>query len=116
VSILNEPGRSLDVNRGVWKIEAKHHRLGGDVDVILSFCLTGSDDKRYYGFRRSEHWTQLVGAWGRRSDAIPAVARETQTQVLTHRALIPLLDFALKLEDFPAAVLASTPDAGEAAQ
>lgn len=110
--ILNQHGGSLDTNRGVWTIEAKHGRLGGDADVILAFRPIGSGTKTYFGFRHGEYWTQLVGAWMHRYHAIPAVARETQTQILTHRALIPLLDLALTLADFPDAVLASA-DTGE---
>ncbi|MEV0831519.1 hypothetical protein, partial [Nonomuraea rubra] len=92
-------------------------RPGGDVDVILAFRPIGSSDRRHYAFRRGEYWTQLVGAWAHRYQAIPAAARETQTQVLTHRALIPLLELALNLADFPDAVLASAEhDADEVEQ
>lgn len=112
MSAVDLGSRTLTTPRGVWTIEAKHDRPGGDVDVVLSFRADGNRSGVFFGYRRDQgHWTQLVGAYTERHRAVAEFARQTRTQVLAYRDLVPLLDLATGLADFPDAVLARSGEA-----
>lgn len=92
---------ALSTPRGMWSIEAKHDRPGGDVDVILGFRPTGQN-AQLYGYRCNQGvWTQLAGAWRTVPVAVKAVALATRLQVLAVEKVLPLLDTATTLPDFP---------------
>ncbi|MBG0828498.1 hypothetical protein HS041_12040 [Planomonospora sp. ID67723] len=106
---IAEAGRSqtLTTPRGVWSIAAKHTRPGGDVDVVLVFRPTGNVAGTHFGYRydrASDRWTQVLGAWLARHDAVREVAKRTRVQVLVYRDLVPLLCIAATVTDFPDSV------------
>ncbi len=87
---------------GEWTVKAVHHRLGGDVDVILGWRSTGRRELRFHGFRRdSGEWIQLAGTWSSAPAAEHAACRATRRQVFVNRYVIPLLDVAADLADSP---------------
>lgn len=92
----------MSTPRGMWAVEAKHGRPGGDVDVVMSFRATGTRHPSLYGFRRDQGaWTQLAGVWPSVPIAVKAVASATRLQVLAVVKVLPLLDTAAGLSDFP---------------
>lgn len=95
-TVLDAGALTLSTPYGIWSIAAKHNRPGGDVDVVLARGAS------FLAFRRSEgEWTQLAGSWRGLNTAITRGARTTRRQVFTAQYLVPLLDIALMLEDFP---------------
>jgi hypothetical protein len=79
---------------GVWRIEAVLHRIGGDIDVIVSYQTYG-EDKRYSGYRAADGgWRRLNAAWRDLGTAREEIGAVLGYAVLEDLALIELLDLA----------------------
>ncbi|MEV4096919.1 hypothetical protein [Streptosporangium saharense] len=97
--------RTLTTPRGVWTITAKLTRPDGGADVILRFIATGNRAGLHFGYRRlpTGEWTHLTGAYSERTKALTGFTGKTAKQQgeLRYRDLVPLLEIAAELADFP---------------
>lgn len=87
---------ALVTGHGVYRLEEAHDRALGGVDVIVSYESPGAE-KRYAGYRLvSATWRCLDGAWSTLVAARREVGTATDGNVVRSRALIELLDLALR--------------------